>query len=159
DFGAWQPPSATGTTTCTSAQLAAACQAKNLVEPVSGGGPDCSSVPSSQESSPFQSPANADLVVMDFVTLVGGTTLTTDGVRGRTPGGERGWSGSGGGIFAAGQGFVGFPIPSYQAGPSAAGPNPGNPQVSKLWRNAPDVSMVAINHFGVGPTKISNGGV
>ncbi len=146
DFGAWQPANVT----CCAAQLTLACQTGSQLELVTGSGPSCSSLtPTSTESSPFATSATQDLVSMDFVTLVGGTTLSTDGVAGYTPGDEQGWNGSGGGSFAPGGGFAGIKIPDYQAGPNKLGPNPGNPAVSAQWRNVPDVSIVSTNHYSV----------
>ncbi|NBV23787.1 MAG: hypothetical protein EBS05_17945 [Proteobacteria bacterium] len=65
-----------------------------------------------------------------YITVVGGTVLTTSGTRAWSS--ETVWSGSGGGISTA------YPIPAWQQGVSMLG-NRG----STTMRNVPDVAMVA----------------
>jgi hypothetical protein len=75
---------------------------------------------------------------MPFITLVGGTDLNLSA---GVVQGETAWPGSGGGILP----FV--PMPEYQANA-----NPGNPKLSALSRNVPDVAMPASNIYYVHST-------
>lgn len=72
---------------------------------------------------------------MPYVTVVGGTDLTTDNTT-QAWTGESAWPGSGGGVLPA------TPIPSYQAGA-----NPGNAEVSTIARNVPDVALIGDNMY------------
>ena len=67
-----------------------------------------------------------------YITVVGGTLLTTDGARAWSA--ETTWDGSGGGISTL------YPIPSWQEGIDMS-----RSRGSKTMRSFPDVSMVASN--------------
>ena len=72
--------------------------------------------------------------ILDNITIIGGTMLTTDAAGAWSS--EITWPGSGGGILQ------GVTIPTYQAGLNAT-----NPEVSTTNRNVPDVSLPATNLY------------
>ena len=72
-----------------------------------------------------------------FITIVGGTTMTTAGAGGAWAS-ETVWNGSGGGVSAA------YSIPTWQAGVNTS----ANMGSSKM-RNIPDVSLVANSVFSI----------
>jgi hypothetical protein len=119
DFGAWQPPTV-------------ACPPDDLAK-IAGDTPYPLTTVLSMST---------DMEALPYQTLVGGTRLIPDGMTGYTPGGEAGWLGGGGGVFAPGTGFPGVVIPNYQMGA-----NPNNPTVSGTYRNVPDVSLPGANIF------------
>jgi hypothetical protein len=109
DFGPYEPPTAFG-----------ACPMAATAPPPGGGNPT------------IQPPT--DIRSLNFVTLVGGTLLTTNaGVRTA----EAAWPSSAGGVF------TGVSEPTYQMGSTA------NATVSTTNRNGPDVAAVAQNVFAV----------
>jgi hypothetical protein len=82
-----------------------------------------------------------------YITIVGGTTLTTAGAGGAWAS-ETVWSGSGGGVSTT------YPIPAWQAGVNMS----SNMGSSKM-RNIPDVSLVANSVFSVVENGIPFAGI
>ena len=80
---------------------------------------------------------------MPYVTVVGGTSLTTDAAQNYS--GESAWGGPMTGGWGSGGGVLtGTPIPPYQVNANA-----GNADVSKTFRSVPDVALPGTNVYVV----------